>query len=71
MSELVEASLGGPVATLRLADAAGRNALTEELAAQFADALTRAVAEPASRVVLLAGLPDVFCSGGTRDSLLA
>lgn len=71
MSGLVEAALGGPVATLRLVDTARRNALTPELAAQFAGALARAVAEPASRVVLLAGLPDVFCSGGTRDSLLA
>lgn len=71
MSQLVEASLGGPVATLRLVDSAGRNALTEELAEQFGGALARAVAEPSSRVVLLAGLPDIFCSGGTRESLLA
>lgn len=71
MSRLVEASIGGPVATIRLIDHAGRNALTEPLAAQVGAALTRVVAEPASRVVLLAGLPDLFCSGGTRDSLLA
>jgi len=71
VSGLVQASLGGAVATLRLADAAGRNALTPELAADFAGALASAVAEPATRVVLLAGLPDVFCSGGTTESLLA
>jgi polyketide biosynthesis enoyl-CoA hydratase PksI len=71
VSELVQASIGGAVATLRLADTVGRNALTPQLAAAFADALARAVAQPASRVVLLAGLPDVFCSGGTRESLLA
>jgi polyketide biosynthesis enoyl-CoA hydratase PksI len=71
VSQLVELSLGGPVATLRLVDVAGRNALSEDLARQFGAALTRAVGEPATRVVMLAGLPDVFCSGGTRDSLLA
>lgn len=71
MRRLVEASLGGPVATIRLVDDAGRNALSEDLAAQFGEALARAVAVPDSRVVMLAGLPDVFCSGGTRDSLLA
>lgn len=71
MTGLVETTLGGPVAMLRLADTAGRNALTPGLSAEFTSAIARAVAEPASRVVLLAGLPDIFCSGGTRASLLA
>lgn len=71
MTGLVETVLGGPVATLRLADAAGRNALTPGLSAELTSAIARAVAEPASRVVLLAGLPDIFCSGATRDILLA
>ena len=71
MTGLVTATLGAAVATIRLTDSAQRNALTPQLAAEFTDALAGAVAEPATRVVVLAGLSDVFCSGGTRDSLLA
>ncbi len=71
MSGLVEARVGGPVAVLRLVDVVGRNSFTPALEAQFRDALDWAVTDPASRVVLLAGLPDVFCAGGSRASLLA
>jgi polyketide biosynthesis enoyl-CoA hydratase PksI len=71
VSGLVEARLGGPVAVLRLADTVGRNAFTPALEAEFSDALDRAVTDPASRVVLLAGLADVFCVGGSRETLLA
>jgi polyketide biosynthesis enoyl-CoA hydratase PksI len=70
MSGLVHTTLGGPVAVVRLADAAGRNVLTPELSAEFCGGLDRAVARPESRVVLLCGLPDVFCAGASRGDLL-
>jgi 4-carboxy-3-alkylbut-2-enoyl-[acp] decarboxylase len=70
MDRLVQLRLGGPVAQVRLADTAGRNVFTPALGAEFGDAIDRAVAERRSRVVLLAGLPDVFCSGGSRADLL-
>lgn len=70
MGRLVQLRLGDPVALVRLADTISRNVFTPALGAQFCDALDRAVAEPRSRVVLLAGLPDVFCSGGSRADLL-
>jgi polyketide biosynthesis enoyl-CoA hydratase PksI len=66
----VQTSVGGPVALVRLADDAGRNVFTPTLGAAFHDALDEAVRHPASRVVLLAGLPDIFCSGGSRADLL-
>jgi polyketide biosynthesis enoyl-CoA hydratase PksI len=69
-SPVVHVRLGGPVAVIRLADDDGRNAFTPTLSAEFRDAFGQAVAEPASRVILLAGLPEIFCSGGTRADLL-
>ncbi len=70
MSELVRTLTGGPVAVVRLADAVGRNVITPALDAQFRAALARAVAEPASRVVLLAGAADLFCAGASRADLV-
>ena len=70
MSELVETQLGGPVALIRLTDSVGRNVLTPALDAQVRAAFKRAPADPATRVVLLAGLPDIFCAGGSRADLL-
>jgi polyketide biosynthesis enoyl-CoA hydratase PksI len=66
----VQVTLGGPVAEIRLADAARRNVFTPELDAGLRDGLARAADEPASRVVLLTGLPDIFSAGGSRDDLL-
>jgi polyketide biosynthesis enoyl-CoA hydratase PksI len=65
----VQAAVGGPVAVVRLADEVGRNVVSRELDAGLRGALDRAVAHPASRVVLLAGLPDIFCAGGSRADL--
>ncbi|HUY45950.1 MAG TPA: polyketide synthase [Streptosporangiaceae bacterium] len=70
MSGSVEVRLGEPVARVRLADAAGRNVFTPALDSALADAFRRAVAEPATRVVLLAGLADIFSAGGARADLL-
>lgn len=71
MSDRVKVSFSDAVATVRLADTENRNVFTPELVALFQAALAAAVAEPEARVVLLAGLPDIFCAGGSRESLLA
>lgn len=71
MTGILQVSIGEPVAVIRLADAVNRNVLTPDLATGFTDALDRAVADPSTRVVLVNGLPDIFCAGGSRMSLLA
>ncbi len=70
MSELVETQVGAPVAVIRLTDSVGRNVLTPALDEEVRAAFRRAPADPATRVVLLAGLPDIFCAGGSRADLL-
>lgn len=71
MTDILQVSIGDPVAVIRLTDAANRNVLTPDLGAGFTGALDRAVADPSTRVVLVAGLPDIFCAGGSQMSLLA
>lgn len=51
------------VAEITMRDARGRNAMSEPLLEALVDALVRAGADPDTRVVVLAGLPDVFSSG--------
>lgn len=70
-SDRVLVSFADGVATVRLADAVHRNIFTPELVRRFAEALASAVADPRSKVVLLAGLPEIFSAGGSRESLLA
>lgn len=70
-ADRVLVSFADGVATIRLADTVNRNVFTAELVRQFTEALASAVAEPRSKVVLLAGLPDIFSAGGSRESLLA
>ena len=48
----------------------GRNALTDTLAGALKDAVAQAAAEPASRILLLTGTPEVFCSGASKTVLL-
>lgn len=71
MTDIVQVSVGDPVAVIRLADAANRNVLTPELTSAFTAALDRAVADPSTRVVLVTGLKDIFCAGGPQATLLA
>jgi polyketide biosynthesis enoyl-CoA hydratase PksI len=71
VTDILQVSIGAPVATIRLTDAANRNVFTQDLVTGFTGALGHAVASPATRVVLIAGLPDMFCAGGSRESLLA
>ncbi|MFJ1751555.1 polyketide synthase [Kitasatospora sp. NPDC088134] len=60
----------GGVALVTLHDPARRNRLTPTVLHRFPALLERTALDPAVRVVVLAGLPDVFCAGGDRDYLL-
>jgi polyketide biosynthesis enoyl-CoA hydratase PksI len=68
---LVVIDTDGPVVTVRLCDAAGRNALSRELSCQLEAALSEVAAVPDARVMILAGLPEYFCTGANRDVLEA
>ena len=68
----VETRLEGGVLTLTLADVDNRNALSDALKAQLAQAIDRAEADPAIRVVVLTNRGKTFCAGADlrqkRDS---
>jgi len=63
--------LEGPVAHVFLRDAAHGNRITPAARTALPAALARAAADPGTRVIVLSGLPDIFCSGGTREDLTA
>ncbi|MBB5867763.1 polyketide biosynthesis enoyl-CoA hydratase PksI [Allocatelliglobosispora scoriae] len=59
------------VATITLDDPDRHNRIDDPLTDGLRDAVAAAVADPGVRVVVLAGSPRVFCSGHSRDWLLA
>jgi enoyl-CoA hydratase/carnithine racemase len=63
MGELVEFSLEGHVALLRLNRPRARNALSPELMEQLAGELERLDPDPAVRCVVIAGSDEVFAAG--------
>ncbi len=67
---LVTVDIEGPVATIRLNDSAGRNQLSPRLRAEAIAALDRVAAAPQVRAVVLEGLPDLFCAGGSAEQML-
>jgi polyketide biosynthesis enoyl-CoA hydratase PksI len=58
------------VAEIAMCSADGHNALTDAFAAALEDAIAQAAATSASRVLLLTGTPEVFCSGASKAVLL-
>jgi len=66
---LVTCEFDGRVAVVRLSDAEGKNALSRALGGQLEEALVRVAAIPDVAVVILAGLPEYFCTGASRDVL--
>jgi polyketide biosynthesis enoyl-CoA hydratase PksI len=64
----LERSVDG-IATIEMADVEGRNALSSTFAQDLLRAIEHAVACERVKVVVLAGLPDVFCAGATREVL--
>ncbi|MEU5254092.1 polyketide synthase [Streptomyces longwoodensis] len=66
----VTAERTGPVALVTMCDPERRNAMTPALVAALGEVLERVTADPAVRVVVAAGLPDVFSSGAAREYLM-
>ncbi len=58
------------IATIHMADADGRNALSEAFVHALTTALDAAAADPAAKVLVLTGTQEVFCSGAPRSLLL-
>lgn len=63
MTELVHCTVDGGVATVTMADEENRNALGSDLISQLLDAVDRADADPAVRVIVLTNRGPVFCAG--------
>ena len=63
----VELELRGEVAWVRLNRPSARNAINAEMLAALGEAVERAVAAPATRVVVLAGEGRAFCAGADID----
>jgi polyketide biosynthesis enoyl-CoA hydratase PksI len=57
------------IATVEMRDGEGRNALSERFAGALTAVLAEAAAAPAAKVIVLVGLPDVFCSGAPKALL--
>lgn len=70
MSEIVNVScLEDGICQINLNDPANDNRLTDELVDNFLKALAECAETPHLKVLLLTGLPDVFCGGASLDVL--
>ena len=59
------------IATIVMCDAAGRNAMSGAFVRELSDALAALATCAEARVAVLLGLPDVFSSGASRETLQA
>ncbi len=71
MTAPITLSVQHGVARVAMRDVAGRNMLGEAFVDALIDALGRAASDPEARVVVLEGLPDVFCAGAPPELLEA
>ena len=69
MSDVLRTSVEGGVATLLLNRPDKKNALNGELVAALGEALARAEADPAVRVIAVRGAGDDFCAGADLAEL--
>lgn len=69
-ADVVHLSWQGPVAVVRMADHEGRNTFGPALSHGLADAVDRAVAEERTRVLVVEGMPELFCAGGSQRELV-
>lgn len=67
---VVTLDMAAPVATVRMDDATGQNRLSPELRAGTIAALEQAGGAPDVRAVVLEGLPEIFCAGGSAAQML-
>lgn len=69
MAPLITCNIDEGIACIRMQDEAGKNALSRELIPELEHAL-HAVSEDAGvKVIVLAGLPEYFCTGASRAVL--
>lgn len=66
---LISTQLEDGVMIIRMQDKAGKNAFSKAFLAEYRATLSEAQNNPEVRVVLLCGLPDVFCSGAPKELL--
>ncbi|MFG2525388.1 polyketide synthase [Streptomyces sp. NPDC048527] len=71
LAPVVTIRLEPPLAHVALTDAAHGNRMTPAVRKALPAALGQGAADPDIRVIVLSGLPGVFCSGGTREDLTA
>jgi polyketide biosynthesis enoyl-CoA hydratase PksI len=67
---VVELSWRDAVAVVRMADREGRNTFGPALCAGLVEAVERAVAAEHTRAVLVEGMPELFCAGGSQRELV-
>jgi polyketide biosynthesis enoyl-CoA hydratase PksI len=71
MSRLVHLSRAGDgILVLALEDREGRNAFRDPLVEELVRGLAEAGADPGARVLVLRGLPEIFCAGASEELLL-
>ncbi|MDB5977197.1 MAG: enoyl-CoA hydratase, partial [Nevskia sp.] len=70
MSELIQSHLHERVLTLRLNRADKKNALTQAMYTDLAEALKGAAENPEVRVLVFAGVPDAFTAGNDLQDFL-
>ena len=68
---LVNVEIDRHVATIRMQDVASCNALSIEMVAQLEQGLDAVSRSEDVHVIVLAGLPDYFCTGASREMLEA
>lgn len=71
MSENIKTGLDNGVLSIRFNRPEKRNALTQDMYAAMADALSRSNTDDHVRVVFLAGTADCFCAGNDLGDFLA
>ena len=71
IANVVTTAIDGGVAIVSFRDPVSKNALDSRTVPQLEAALESAGRNDAVKVIVLEGLPDVFCSGGSREMLQA
>ncbi|MEW6516003.1 MAG: polyketide synthase [candidate division FCPU426 bacterium] len=72
MSERLQAEVAeNGIARLRMLDAETKNRFSQAFVRDMLDALEKLAGSRKAKVLILSGLPDVFCGGAEKEDLLA
>ena len=58
------------VAVIHMHDTEGKNALSEDFVEALSETITAAVGDPSTKVLVVTGMEDVFCSGAPKELLM-